>query len=194
MANFRSLFIGESSSPNRSTTQTGQTSYTTQSPSIGWAVSRVRQQNDESAANSANSLTDRNPTLPDNNNAESSGIAVNSRHIKTKHHYNSNENDVFQTKIQLAATFALLTKMMDELLLRLIQHEQYAKQSHTGISHLLELRSIAQIASNFKVIYLYYNFYCLFRLLSTKDLKLHGNGLPKLWTKSKLCCDSEMPC
>lgn len=159
MSNFRSLFIGESSSPGRNITQT---SYATQSPSIGWAVSRVRQQNDESAANSSNSLTDRNAVLADNNNAETSAIGINSRHIKTKHHYNSNENDVFQTKIQLAATFALLTKMMDELLLRLIQHEQYAKQSHVGIIQLLELRSIAQIASNFKVrnqsFDLYYSF------------------------------------
>jgi hypothetical protein len=164
ISTFRTLFTTESSSPSRvSQPPTGQTSYTTQSPSIGWAVRRVRQQTENGdsviGTSSVTTNADRNPASTENNNAESAVIGSSSRHLKSRHNYNSTENDVFQTKIQLAATFTLLIKMVDELLLRLIQHEQYAKQSHTSIPQLLELGQISVLATNFKVSFAFLNFF-----------------------------------
>lgn len=164
ISTFRNLFNGEASSPSRSNQPPNQ-NYTTQclfsdhaispsqtisAPSIGWAVRRVRP-NDASATDPAVTSTagERNPITTENNNAE--GTEVNSRHPKPKQ-YNSSENDVFQTKIQLGASFSLILKTIDELLLRLIQHDQYSKQTYPGINQMLELDGVDEIAKNFKVI------------------------------------------
>jgi hypothetical protein len=110
-------------------------------------------QNEPAATEPTNpaTTTDRNPIAAENNNAEGTTLSTSSRHTKSKHHYGSNENDVFQTKIQLAASFSLMLKLIDELLLRLIEHESYSKQSYAGITQLLELDAIDKVAANFKV-------------------------------------------
>ncbi|CAD5229165.1 unnamed protein product [Bursaphelenchus okinawaensis] len=146
LVSFRPIYNADSSSRRL----TGRQLFTTQSPSVGWAVRRVRQQNVDSSATPSTTVPDtssaathdRTATNTDNNNAtESSTLATPRAAPKKSPAATTSDVDIYQTKLQLSACFALVVKVIDELMLRLLEYKQYQKQSFSGINGFLDLNS-----------------------------------------------------
>ncbi|CAD5234617.1 unnamed protein product [Bursaphelenchus xylophilus] len=135
---------------------TGRQLFTTQSPSVGWAVRRVRQQNDGnestvSVDNDGNAGTHERVAVADNNNAVESSAASTSRVAVKKAPLAAAhaDADIYQTKLQLSACFALLVKVLDDLTLRLLEYDHYKKQNYSGIEALLDLNA-GELFNRFK--------------------------------------------
>ncbi|KAI6227249.1 hypothetical protein M3Y95_00706900 [Aphelenchoides besseyi] len=156
LSSFRGLF-NETPNPARQSQTSGRQTFTTQSPSIGWAVQRVRQQNDENESTASNdherpnttAAAERATNATENNNPTDTTTSS-SRQSKLKPRSSSTESDVFQTKIQLAASFTVLLKTIDELLIRLVHYDNYYTRLPTGIEEFLAIEDSQLIANRFQ--------------------------------------------
>ncbi|KAI6173317.1 E3 ubiquitin-protein ligase UBR5 [Aphelenchoides besseyi] len=170
LSSFRGLF-NETPNPTRQSQTSGRQTFTTQckrmreyvhsdsnlAPSIGWAVQRVRQQNDENESTASNdheranttAAAERATNAAENNNPTDTTTSS-SRQSKLKPRSSSTESDVFQTKIQLSASFAVLLKTIDELLIRLVHYDKYYTRLPTGIEEFLAIEDSQLIANRFQ--------------------------------------------
>lgn len=165
-------------------------------------MQQVRRQNDgnESTGSGENegavaAPTRARDTAVENNNGMETTVVTSVRPSHKRSHTAPNDSDVYQTKLQLSSCFALLVKVVDELSLRLLQHQSSASVNHAGLDSLLLLPDSLVVFERCKVgiLLFQWNFGNL-RSRSTPGWTAPGTGSKRSWTASKSCCASATLC
>lgn len=139
-------------------------SRTSTTPSLNWAVRRVRTdgtsssfRDDPPPTNRANEIDNSESSAPDTRNAANAPDTTGPPPGTTRHHRNKEisgqgedyHSSTNKTDMQLTLSFSLILKLVDELMLQLAQHKDWSAMEQAGLNDLLKLD--ANVIRVFKV-------------------------------------------